>query len=131
MGKYVVDDGVVLHVLSKKLELASQHQLLAPTLIRSNVLDSLYKEVRKGKISAAEGRELLARFSVMKIRFLGDKVLRRRAWEVADQLGWDSTDKAEYIALTQLQGDAFVTLDDKLARSVEGIVVVEPLDILF
>jgi predicted nucleic acid-binding protein len=131
MGKYVVDDGVVLHILSEKLELASQHKLLAPTLIRSQVLDSLYQDVRNARLSEAEGRERLARFSVMKIRFLGDKVLRRRAWEVADQLGWDSTEKAEYIALTQLQADAFVTLDDKLARSVEGIVVVEPLDILF
>ena len=32
------------------------------------------------------------------------------------------TDDAEYIALTQLQADAFVTLDAELARTVEGIV---------
>ena len=55
----------------------------------------------------------------MKIRLLGDAVLRRRAWEVADQLGWDSTYDAEYVALTLLQADAFVTLDAELARSVE------------
>ena len=47
----------------------------------------------------------------MPIRLLGDAVLRRRAWEVADQLGWASTYDAEYVALTQLQADAFVTLD--------------------
>jgi hypothetical protein len=29
---------------------------------------------------------------------------------------------AEYIALTQLQADAFVTLDAELARRAEGIV---------
>lgn len=51
-----------------------------------------------------------------------DVVLRRRAWEIADQLGWASTYNAEYIALTQLQADAFVTLDAELARTVEGIV---------
>jgi indolepyruvate ferredoxin oxidoreductase alpha subunit len=49
-------------------------------------------------------------------------VLRRQAWKVADQLGWASTYDAEYIALTQLQADAFVTLDAELARGVEGIV---------
>jgi predicted nucleic acid-binding protein len=49
-------------------------------------------------------------------------VLRRRAWEVADQLGWAGTDDAEYVALTQLQADAFVTLDAELARRVEGVV---------
>jgi len=66
----------------------------------------------------------------MKIRLLGDGVLRRRAWDVADQLGWASTYNAEYIALTQLQGDAFVTLDVELARSVEGIVATASIDAL-
>ena len=64
----------------------------------------------------------------MPIRLLGDAVLRRRAWELADRLGWASTYEAEYIALTQLQGDAFVTLDDELARAVEGTVTVASID---
>ena len=37
-------------------------------------------------------------------------------------MGWASTYDAEYVALTQLQADAFVTMDAKLARSVKGIV---------
>ncbi len=64
------------------------------------------------------------------IRLLGDAVLRRRAWEVADQLGWASAYNAEYVALTQLQADAFVTLDAELARSVEGIVATASIDAL-
>jgi predicted nucleic acid-binding protein len=64
----------------------------------------------------------LARIRAIPIRFLGDAVLRRRAWEVADQLGWAETYDAEYVALTQLQADTFVTLDSELARRVEGIV---------
>ena len=66
----------------------------------------------------------------MPIRLLGDAVLRRRAWEIADQLGWASTYDAEYIALTQLQADAFVTLDAELARSAEGIVATASIDAL-
>lgn len=58
----------------------------------------------------------------MPIRLLGDAVLRRRAWEVADQLGWADTYDAEYVALTQLQADALVTLDKELARRVKGLV---------
>jgi len=57
----------------------------------------------------------------MPIRLLGDAVLRRRAWHVAEQLGWAETYDAEYVALTQLQADAFVTLNAELARRVEGI----------
>src|SRR5256885_9775979 len=47
-------------------------------------------------------------------------VLRRRAWELAEQLGWSETYDAEYVALTQLQADAFITLDAGLAREVDG-----------
>jgi predicted nucleic acid-binding protein len=63
----------------------------------------------------------------LKVRLLGDAVLRRRAWEVASKLGWDSTYDAEYIALTLLQGDAFVTLDRDLARRAKGMVTVVSL----
>jgi predicted nucleic acid-binding protein len=45
-------------------------------------------------------------------------------------LGWASTYNAEYVALTQLQADAFVTMDAKLARSVEGIVKTVSIDAL-
>ena len=64
------------------------------------------------------------------MRLLGDATLRRRAWKIADELGWADTYTAEYIALTQLQGDAFVTLDAELARRVDGIVGVATIDSL-
>ena len=66
----------------------------------------------------------------MPIRLLGDAALRRRAWELADQLGWASTYSAEYVALTQLQADAFVTLDRQLASSLKGIIITASLDAL-
>ena len=50
--------------------------------------------------------------------------------EVADQLGWAETYGAEHVALTLLQADAFVTLNAKLARSVEGIVEIASIDAL-
>jgi predicted nucleic acid-binding protein len=66
----------------------------------------------------------------MPIRLLGDAVLRRRAWDLAEQLGWAETYEAEYVALTQLQADAFVTLDTELARRVDGIVPTAPIEAL-
>jgi predicted nucleic acid-binding protein len=66
----------------------------------------------------------------MPIRLLGDAVLRRRAWDVAEQLGWAETYDAEYVALTQLQADAFVTLDAGLARQVDGIVTTATIEAL-
>ena len=57
-------------------------------------------------------------------------MLRRVAWQVADQLGWAETYGAEYVALTKLQADALVTLDANLARAAEGIVATAPIDAL-
>lgn len=57
-------------------------------------------------------------------------MLRRRAWELADRLGWARTYNAEYIALTQLQADAFVTLDAELARGLEGVVTTATVEAL-
>jgi predicted nucleic acid-binding protein len=128
--RFVVDAGAVLHLAAEGIEVSAEHELLAPTLIRSQTLSILHESVHRGELSADEARERLARVGRMKIRLLGDAVLRRRAWELADRLGWASTYDAEYVALTQLQADALVTLDPGLARSVEGIVATAPIDAL-
>ena len=122
MAKYVVDSTVLLLMLQERFDPPQEHQLLAPTLARSEVLEALYQAVRSGQLGDTEARERLARFAGMKIRYLGDKVLRRRAWDIASSLGWDSTTKAEYVALTQLQAEALVTLDEDLRTRVVGVV---------
>ena len=130
MTRFVVDAGAVIHLASEGIEVADEHELLAPTLLRSQTLSVLHEVVHRGELSADVARDRLARIGRMRIRLLGDAVLRRRAWELADKLGWDSTYDAEYVALTQLQADAFVTLDEDLARSVEGIVATASVEAL-
>jgi len=130
VAKFVVDAGAVFHLAKTDSEIARAHKLLAPTLLRSQTLSALHEAVQRGALSADVARDRLARIGRMPIRLLGDAVLRRRAWELADQLGWASTYDAEYLALTQLQADAFVTTDKKLARSVRGIVAVASIDAL-
>ena len=130
MTRFVVDASAVLHLAGAGIKVPSVHKLLAPTLLRSQTLSVLHEAVQRGEIPSDVARERLARIGRMPIRLLGDAVLRRRAWELADQLGWASTYNAEYVALTQLQADAFVTLDAVLARSVEGIVTIASIDAL-
>jgi predicted nucleic acid-binding protein len=130
MTRFVVDAAVVLQLASEDAEVSAEHELLAPTLLRSQTLSALYEGVQRGELPADVARDRLTRIGRMRIRFLGDAVLRRQAWAVADQLGWASTYDAEYVALTQLQADAFVTLDAELARSVEGIVETASIDAL-
>ena len=122
MTRFVVDRDTLLRIAAGEIEVAAEHQLLAPTLVRSQALDALYGAARRGEISAAEGLERVTRINSLKVRFLGDKVLQRTAWRVADQLGWETTYDAEFVALTQLQADVFVTSDTELARAVSGVV---------
>jgi predicted nucleic acid-binding protein len=130
MARFVVDCGVVLHLASEEVEVSAEHELLAPTLLRSQALSALHEAVHRGELAPDVARDRLKRISALPIRLLGDAVLRRRAWELADRLGWAETYDAEYVALTQLQADAFVTLDAKLARAVEGVVPTATLDAL-
>jgi predicted nucleic acid-binding protein len=128
--KFVVDTSAVLYLANEGIEVSAAHKLLAPTLLRSQTLSALHEAVQRGEIPADVARDRLAHIRRMRIRLLGDAVLQRRAWDIADQLGWASTYTAEYVALTQLQADAFVTLDADLARSVEGIVATASIDAL-
>jgi predicted nucleic acid-binding protein len=66
----------------------------------------------------------------LQIRLLGDRVLQSVAWKIADTLGWPDTLDAEYVALTQLQADALITLDEALAAAVKGLVTVAPFEAL-
>jgi predicted nucleic acid-binding protein len=120
MTRFVVDCGAVLRIASERIEVAPEHELLAPTLLRSQALSALHEAVYRGELAKDVARDRLKRVSALPIRLLGDAVLRRRAWEVAEQLGWAETYDAEYVALTQLQADALVTLDVDLARRWRG-----------
>jgi predicted nucleic acid-binding protein len=128
--RFVVDCGVVLQLASEEFELPDEHELLAPTLLRSQTLSALHEAVHRGELDADEATDRLRRVNALPIRLLGDAVLRRNAWKFADQLDWPETYTAEYIALTKLQADAFVTLDSELARQVEGLVPTAPIDAL-
>ena len=122
MTRFVVDCETLLRIAAGEIEVAAEHQLVAPTLVRSQALSALYEAARRGEISAAEGLERVTRINSLKVRFLGDKVLQRTAWRVADQLGWETTYDAEFVALTQLRADVFVTSDGELGRAVSELV---------
>jgi len=98
--------------------------------LRSQTLSVLHEAVHRREIPADVALERLERIWAMPIRLLGDAVLRRKAWKLADELGWAETYDAEYVALTQLQADALVTLDTELARRVKGIVPTKTIEAL-
>lgn len=120
--RYVIALDTTLRLLRERAVVAAQTRLVAPTLLRSQVLADLYGAARRGEIGRAEARARLNHMRALNIRLLGDRVQQAHAWDIAERLGWADTLTAEYVALTKLQADAFVTLDAGLARAVEGVV---------
>jgi predicted nucleic acid-binding protein len=128
MTRYVIAPDVALHLSERGLKPAAAHQLLAPTLLRSQVLAELYARARRGELDRRQAGRQLDHLRALRIRLLGDRVLQGEAWRIAEQLGWADTFVAEYLALTRLQADAFVTLDADLADTARRWLPVAPLD---
>lgn len=130
MTRYVIGPDVAIRLAEDQAVIRGEHQLLAPTLLRSQMLSLLYRAVNRGEMTKWEAEQRLNYVRRLRIRLLGDRVLQSVAWQVADQLGWSDTLNAEYVALTQLQADALVTLDGQLARAVKDLVRVAPMEAL-
>jgi predicted nucleic acid-binding protein len=130
LTRYVIGPDVAIRLARDSVAIREDVELLAPTLIRSQLLSLLYQAVQRDEMTKKDAEHVLTFVRALRIRLLGDRVLQDVAWKVAHRLGWDDTLDAEYVALTQLQADAFVTLDRKLARAVEGVVATAPVDVL-
>ena len=128
--RYVIALDTALRLCREHLIPPASNKLVAPALLRSQILSHLYASVRDGEIERKTAYLQLDHLRTLKVRLLGDRVLQKAAWDIAAQLEWNDTFTAEYVALTKLQADAFVTLDDDLARSLDGIVPLAPFESL-
>ena len=130
MARYVVDAHALLRIASAGVTVHPDHQLVAPNSVRSELLSLLYDQVRLGDVSEDDALRLHERLTEVKIRLLGDRVSRRTAWRIAQEHGWVHIAGAEYLAVTLLQADALIALDDSLERRARGIVPLASLDAL-
>ena len=128
MTRYVIRPDVAIRLAREDAVVRDEHELLAPTLLRSHVLSLLFQAVQRGELTQPEAENALGYVRRLRLRLLGDRVLQSVAWDVADQLGWPDTYDAEYVALTRLQADALVTLDDRLAQAAKRLVPVASID---
>lgn len=130
MTRYVIGPDVAVQLAHDRAVIGDEHRLVAPTLLRSQVLSLLYQAVRRGEMTRKDADRQLEYLRSLRIRLLGDAVLQHHAWKIADELDWPDTMTAEYVALTRLQADAFITLDAQLARAVKELVPVAGVDAL-
>jgi len=126
MTRFAIDAGTALRLIREGADADARHKLVGPSILRSHALAALYRDVRAGRITEADGRQQLEGVAALKIRLLGDRVSRATAWKIAAGLGWDDVGTAEYLAVASLQADALVTDDEDLASAADGIVRVAP-----
>ena len=131
MTRYVIDAAALVSIVDGGRAVDPAHQLVAPKSVLSDALQLLLDEVRAGRRSEKAARETHERMTELKMRLLGDRMSRGRAWRIAREHDWGSLRDAEYAAITQLQGDALVALDPGLAARLDGVVPQASLDEVF
>jgi predicted nucleic acid-binding protein len=129
--RYVIGPDVALRLAGEDARIAEGHKLVAPTLLRSQVLSLLYRSVQRGDLTRKDADRQLNYLRALRIRLLGDRVSQSVAWRIAAERGWADTYDAEYVAVTQLQADSFVTLDKRLADAVGDLVTLAPVEDLY
>ncbi len=104
-----------------------REELVAPPLLWSEVRSVLHEAVWRKDISEEQGRRSLTAFTRSKVRERNPKTLGETAWRIASELGFAKTYDAEYLALAELLGCRFVTLDARLQRGAARLgYVVSP-----
>ncbi len=128
MTRFVIDAPTLLYVVAEGVAVAPGHQLVAPQLLRSQALDLLFDAVRRGDLTEQAALDRHDAMTGVKVRLLGDRVSRRVAWQIAREHDLRSTADAEYLALTRLQADAFVTVDASARARADGVVALGTVD---
>ena len=88
----------------------------------------LFALVGSGEVSEQDALRRHEQLTELKMRLLGDRVLRRTAWQLATTHGWHSTLDAEYIAVCKLQADAFISIDSAMVARAAQVVPIASLE---
>lgn len=122
MDVHVIDADAALELARRGHVPGGDHEFFAPTLLRSQVLAAVRARVVGGDPPPDEALSLAERACSLPRRLLGDKVLRRVAWQLALEHDWPDTYDAEYVALTRLHGTGLVAGSDTLRARAAPLV---------
>lgn len=120
----VVDANIVVQVVLSGGELGplAGHELIAPPLLRAEVLSSISEIAYRGEIPPDAARDAALRVAAIDVRLDRPDGLDERAWDVARSLGWAKTYDAEYVALALIHEVPLLTLDARLRRGAGHLV---------
>ena len=71
MARYVIDPDVAIRLAHDQAVIRGEHQILAPALLRSQVLSLLYQAVHRGEMTRKDAERQLEYVRGLRIRLLG------------------------------------------------------------
>jgi predicted nucleic acid-binding protein len=105
------------------------HDLVAPSLLWSEFTAELHAALRRGEIAATTAAAALDAIDAV-VERVDTPGLQRRAWAIAERLGWGRTYDAEYVAVALDARLPLLTLDARLARGVGHLItIIGPADL--
>ena len=128
----VVDASVALPACASRdgFDVFGAEELIAPPLLWSESRSALHEALVRREISPVQALRTLEALDRAPIRARALRRLSRRAWDLANEMGWAKTYDAEYVALAQLLACRFVTLDARLHRAAARLgFVVSPVEL--
>ena len=78
MTRYVIGPDVAVRLAREDAVIRGEDQLLAPALLRSQVLSLLYQAVRRGEMNRKEAERQLEYVRGLRMRLLGDREVREQ-----------------------------------------------------
>ena len=120
MTKYVIGPDVAIHLAHDEAVIGGEHQILAPALLRSQMLSLLYQAVHRGEMTKEDAERRLFYVQGMRIRLHEDYLLQNAAWQVTDRLGWPDTFDARVRRFDPARGRRFDHARSATRRCPEG-----------
>jgi predicted nucleic acid-binding protein len=120
----VVDASVIVQVslAGGSLGPLAGHELIAPTLLASEVTSILCEMTHRGEVPHEHARVAVGRLGSLPIRYERPDGLAERAWDLARSLGWAKSYDAEYVALALVHEAPLFTIDERMRRGAGHVV---------
>ena len=124
MSLYVVDASVVIKWFVPEIHsdaacrlLSARHEYFSPDLLFPEVGNVIWKKVRRGELTAAQGERLAADISTVAVELVPTRGLLLDAHALAVTAGLTVYDSM-YLALAVRLKTEMITADDRLGRTV-------------